>query len=654
MGDAKRIAVLIGNSVYPEFPKDELDSLSTPLNDIDALKKTLEDPSRGNFKSVTCLADKDALSVQDAIEETIIEAAKTDSLALIFYSGHGILDPTNRLHLVTHDSKPGRYTSTLTLSRIAEYVNVHSPQKLVVLLDCCYSGAGLRDFELKGSGIATGRRFEIDRTVTQTFGSLEGKGIVIVTATNSIQQAKANKKCGFGIFTRHVLDGLDRLSAKRRNKKDITVRDLYDYVHRKMSTENPDQSPMIWGREAGNSLVIAEALFMGQNQPAVSPKTGWFMLREERKPILDLVGPSYILDPNYHFLDWNTSFEYIVAHPLGLKRGEHVATFLEKLQNYDDVQKRSNVTFRPNFVPSVDIEILELESKSFGLIVFDKIATQIIGQNGRVKAWCVHLNISSVQRKRQFWCQMEQNLRTDVNWSAYATQYDRVIGAFSEYKNLVSTLVTKIGKPEKCLDLGAGTGTVLFSLLAASERTHILAVEKNEAMLDCLLRKLDDLKEISLKKRVLVEKGDITTCLRRENDNSFDGCVMLNVLFALDYPQEVVGQVFRVLRPGGSLVLSTSHVGTDINRLFSAIQRELQETGRWNVQTERAWRDAQDRNFEMRRLINRDTLSEIKSYLTTAGFAIEEFEPGHYVGCVVVVKAVKPYDSTQPRPTLVR
>jgi ubiquinone/menaquinone biosynthesis C-methylase UbiE len=248
---------------------------------------------------------------------------------------------------------------------------------------------------------------------------------------------------------------------------------------------------------------------------------------------------------------------------------------------------------------------------------------------------------------------MDQNLRTDVNWSAYAAQYDKIIGEFSEYRKLVDTVVTKMGEPEKCLDLGAGTGTVMFALLAASQKTKVMAIEKNEAMLDCLLRKMDDIGRDTLKGRVLVQKGDITTCLRREKDNSFDGCVMLNVLYALDYPEEVLAQVFRVLRPDGTLVLSTSHTGTDINALFTAIKRERQEKGQWNTQTERAWRDAQERNFEMKSLINRDTVPDIKTYLTNAGFVLEDLEEGHYVGCVVVVRAVKPRTLNTVRPVLV-
>lgn len=44
----------------------------------------------------------------------------------------------------------------------------------------------------------------------------------------------------------------------------------------------------------------------------------------------------------------------------------------------------------------------------------------------------------------------------------------------------------------------------------------------------------------------------------------------------------------------------------------------------------------------MKDLINRDSMDDIRRYVNDAGFKIEEFEAGHYVDCVVVVKALKP------------
>lgn len=403
--------------------------------------------------------------------------------------------------------------------------------------------------------------------------------------------------------------------------------------------EGLQQTPMIWGAETGGELVMSEATLLGRNSKPVGSTTGWYQVSQD---ILDHISPAYILDREFHFLDWNTSFECFIAQPLGLRRLEHVGTFLEKLQNCEEVEKRSFGKFTANSIPSVDIEVLEFGSKDYGLIVFHKIATQIIGQNGRLKSWCVNLNVTSVQKSAKFWKKMNDNLQRELNWSKYAVRYDSIIADFPGHQKLVELVVSKIGEPERCLDLGAGTGSVTFSLLRKYPKTDVLAIEKNGTMVDCMRRKIDLIPESDVRRRITLCKADITSRLRQEKDQSFDACVMLNVLFALDDPTEVMTEIFRVLRPNGVLALSTSHTNTDINKLFAEIEKSLKHRRLWNDHVAKAWQDAFDRNAEMNTLITRDSIEDIKKYVKNAGFKILEFEGGHYVGCVVVLKAAKP------------
>ena len=640
MSLSRRIAVLVGTCTYPNFKEDDLPTLTTPRNDIKALERVLREPARGNFSEVLTLEDAESGVVRDRIEGLLSEASQPNTLALIYYSGHGLLDPQNALHLALHDTQPGRWSRTLPISTISKWISAHSPRQLVIFLDCCYSGAGIKDLgdlEFKGTPSVNNMLPEM---LSHNLEQLQGSGVVMITATTPIQQASADKTTGFGVFTKHLLEGLETASARRGRKRVVTVRDLYTYVDRKMrSAPGCFQTPMMLGAQTGGDFVLAGTDLLGQNTKA--QKVRYAELRKERKPILDLVGPSYILDERFHFLDWNASFEHFVARPLGLRRRDHVGTFLEKLQNYDAIEKRSNALFRPNWVPPVDIEDLEYESKEYGLIVFKKIATQIVGPSAKVIAWCINLNISSVQRASRFWSKMEENLKRDLNWSKYAMSYDRIIAEFPEYRSLVSALLDMVGDSKTCLDLGAGTGTVTFELLKRDPQRRVVAIEKNEAMLNCFQRKINAIADERLKQRAALYKGDITTCLRQEKDRSFDACVMLNVLFALSYPQEVLQEVFRVLRPGGILSLSTSHKETDVNTLFAEIKRSLLRKDGWDAQTENAWKDAFERNVEMNDMITRHTLEEVKSYIVDAGFSIETFKPGHYVDCVVIVKAIK-------------
>ena len=583
MNTENRIAVLIGNCTYPNFREEDLPALTTPLNDVEGLQKTLLDPARGRFNKVDCLPDADSQDIRDKIETVIKAASIPNTLGLIFYSGHGLLDSDDRLHLTAKDSKPETWNRTIPISDIAKWIRLHSPQRLVILLDCCYSGAGLRDMEVKGP--TSSPPPTLKKTVSENLDQLRAKGVVMITATTPIQQARGDKSKGFGIFTKHILDGLDTVSARRGKKQTVTVRDLYNYVCRKMEGEEGRlQTPMIWGVETGGDLVMSEATLLGRNSKPLKTTMGSFQVSQD---ILDHVAPAYILDRKFHFLDWNTSFDYFVAQPLGLRRGEHVGIFLEKLQNFDEVEKRSLGKFRPNYIPSVDIETLEYGSKEYGLIVFYKIATQIIGQSGRLKAWCVNLNVTSVQKSAKFWRKMEENLQRELNWSKYAVRYDSIIESFPEHEKLVDFVVGKIGDPERCLDLGAGTGSVTFSVLRKFPKARVLAIEKNGTMVDCMARKMDLPSGLDARKRVILCKGDITSRLRGEEDHSFDACVMLNVVFALDNPPEVMAEVFRVLRPGGVLALSTSHTATDINRLFGEIQKSLRNRKRGTIRLQR-------------------------------------------------------------------
>jgi ubiquinone/menaquinone biosynthesis C-methylase UbiE len=290
----------------------------------------------------------------------------------------------------------------------------------------------------------------------------------------------------------------------------------------------------------------------------------------------------------------------------------------------------------------VDIETLEFLSNDYGLVVFEKIAGQILGDNGQVKAWCVNLNISSVAKKSELWAKMAENLGRDLNWSRYAKTYDRVISEFSEYKKLLDLVVKKVGPAPRVADLGCGTGNVTIRLLEDDIYRTVLAIDKNESMLDALQRKLDaSSDENRLKERATLYKGGITNCLREQGGESFDACVMLNVLFALDNPAEALAEVYRVLSPNGVLALSTSHHETNISALFKSIQQNLVDQGKWSDAIEVAWMDAYQRNSAMEAMITRDSKDDIQNYITTAGFRIDEYHEDEYVNCVVVIKAVK-------------
>lgn len=628
-----RFGLLVANTSFHEYP--ELSTLLTPVNDVKGLEDALVDQSRGKFLLETLL-DADSQLISDKVEELLKSAAEKDALALIYYSGHGLLDPSNRLYLAARDSQTGKFGRTVPITNIVNWVRIYRPKRVIILLDCCYSGAAGSDLELKGGDALSKSLTELSK----------GEGVVMITACSPIEQAGGSKATGYGIFTKHVVDGIKTGIAAKQNQEVITVQDLFDYVSANM--KGADQTPQLWNlHQVGQSLTISEVQLKGTNSTPIEAKLRWVVLNQERKPILDLVGPSYILDNVFHFMDWNSSFDLLVARPLGLRRGKHVQTFLERLRNWDQVRKRANEKFVPGRDPLVDIETLEYESCDYGVIVFEKIAGQILGDNGQLKAWCVNLNISSVQRKSALWRNVENNLGRDLNWSRYAISYDKIISKFPDYQQLVDLVVKKVGPSLRCADLGCGTGNVTLRLLSDDVYRTVLAVDKNESMLDALQKKIDaSSAQDRFKERATLYKGDVTTCLKEQPSGSLDACVMLNVIFALDDPAAALAEVYRVLAPGGILSLSTSHKETDISALFNAIKVGLVEQHLWSDATESAWKDAYERNVAMKDMIQRDSKEDIQNYVVTAGFVAEECHESEYVNCVVVIKAVKPGKKT--------
>ena len=126
-------------------------------------------------------------------------------------------------------------------------------------------------------------------------------------------------------------------------------------------------------------------------------------IQDNSRPTLDLIGPSYTLDNNYYFLDWNPAFDALVAKPLGLARADHCVDFIKRLENCDNVVERSKNVFAPGKDPLVDTEELRFQSPTYGLIKFHKIAALMNDEKGNPLSWSVNLNIASAEREAELW-----------------------------------------------------------------------------------------------------------------------------------------------------------------------------------------------------------------------------------------------------------
>lgn len=558
-----------------------------------------------------------------------------DGLLLIHYSGHGFLDSTGDLYLATLDTEPNVLPSAVAALGIHKLRLQHRIKRLILCLDCCFAGAATEGIRATASA--------------RLQGFAESKGVYVLAACRKMEVAQEDE--GHGYFTKYLIEGIEG-GAAGADSPHITVGMLHRFVAERLARHpRAVQTPQLSVIEQeGSELVVAARPLPGAPAEPLPPDERWKILYRQRIISIDAIGFAYVLDPNYRFVDWSACFDAIIARPLQLRKGEHVSSrFLASLANWTQVYARSQDRFQS--APLADTERLVFESDEFGTIVFWKIAAQLPSRDSGLDGWLVTL-VPTVSEgyESKFWELVTSLSWRAVNWTRYAGTYDRVIGGFSAYQSLEEKVAEQVRTATKCLDLGAGTGNTTARLLDDPNRI-VHAVDSNGAMLIRLQDRIDQLDADgkSASARVKIFKDDAISYLREIDHETYDACVMVNVLYSMDDPEECLREIRRVLRNQATLVMTTSRKHTDIHRLFDAIRSELIQNGSWDTLKEE-WADAYERNKDMEEMICRHSIEEISDWLDGAGFKEVQIEDGEYVNCVAVFRATKRRGRLRPPP----
>jgi ABC-type branched-subunit amino acid transport system substrate-binding protein len=257
MGGVK-IALLIGCSEYEDsgFPP-----LPAPAQDISALKRVLADPSIGDF-TVNTVFNRSCAAVGEEIEG-LFSNRKPDDLLLVYFSCHGVLDARGRLSFVVANTKRDRLESTGISARwVTGQMDRSRSQRIVLLLDCCYSGAF--------SGGLRRRSADVEEISEQ----LRGRGRVVITASDKLEYAYGSE------FTNAVVHGLETGAADLDGDGQVAVSELYDYVYEQVRRKSPDQTPTMSADGVRGKLYLAknphaEAPLPTQLQQALQGQLPW-------------------------------------------------------------------------------------------------------------------------------------------------------------------------------------------------------------------------------------------------------------------------------------------------------------------------------------------------------------------------------------------
>ncbi|MFK4687407.1 caspase, EACC1-associated type [Streptomyces pristinaespiralis] len=131
-------AVLIGTSRY-----DHLEQLPAVSNNLTALADLLTGPLslRMPAPHVTVVENPpDPATVMEPLRQAAEEA--TDTL-IVYYAGHGLIDPRDALTLALPLTRPDRVETCLSYDWLRHILLGSRAERHIVLLDCCYSGLAL-------------------------------------------------------------------------------------------------------------------------------------------------------------------------------------------------------------------------------------------------------------------------------------------------------------------------------------------------------------------------------------------------------------------------------------------------------------------------------------------------------------------------------
>jgi len=174
--------------------------------------------------SVKVLTNEDATqSALLSTMHTLFEDAQSDDAIVLYFSGHGTPGA-----LVCHDG-------LLTYQHIFKMLKGCKANKKMIIADACFSGKM--------------------RTTRQQSNNYNSQNVMLFLSsrTNETSQETKFKNSLFTIFLERGLRG----GADKNRDRQITARELYDFVHKGViEASGNKQHPVMWGKFDNNMTII--------------------------------------------------------------------------------------------------------------------------------------------------------------------------------------------------------------------------------------------------------------------------------------------------------------------------------------------------------------------------------------------------------------
>jgi formylglycine-generating enzyme required for sulfatase activity/uncharacterized caspase-like protein len=243
-----RIALLIGISEY----QPGLAPLPNAVRDVEAMQRVLVNPQMGAFtpENVKVLKNPQRQEMAYAIEDLYTNCQKGD-LVLFYFSGHGITVDNGDFYFSTRNTEKNqgklRTASAVAARDVHAWMNNSKSKHLVVILDCCFSGAFGKGLSPKDSGT-----IDLEH-------KLGGEGRAILTASTSTQYAFESDGLDLSIYTHYLVEGIEKGAADIDGDGLISVDELHGFAKSKVQEASPAMTPEFYPHKQGYRIVLAKS-----------------------------------------------------------------------------------------------------------------------------------------------------------------------------------------------------------------------------------------------------------------------------------------------------------------------------------------------------------------------------------------------------------
>lgn len=225
----KKVALLIGVSECGAYLPPHLEA----ANNVLALQRVLQSPNLGGFEEVEALLNPDLKTMQKAIEKGFAKCG-ADDLALLFFSGHCLLDEEGHLYFTSNiTGKDDFKTTAIPASFLQQQLSISDAEQQIIIFDCCFHSPLSEGSPTANVGVNLHRE-------------LGAKGRIILTASTVTRATVEQSGASLSPYTQYFVEGIETGVVAQAETGLIYTRNLHNYAKEKVQSIQPQQEPDIF------------------------------------------------------------------------------------------------------------------------------------------------------------------------------------------------------------------------------------------------------------------------------------------------------------------------------------------------------------------------------------------------------------------------